>query len=598
MLVRRDMVATRRQVLGVALSILALGCNSPDVHFNSDNPARGPAELLGDRTPLNNKFKGGASDEPQAAVTTQALTGELPPCDRACRDYCAGLSLNNPLDEGVCPGLWGLGLTTQAINRDEACRRLHVDLLGVLPTRSQVKSSCGDKPWGQVVAEMLADPRFVFVQQRRWADKLRYNNEAVSVERIYDADALVRMLYEGRIAYDEFASIISAHPVLTRRYDNAGDTAEALFNLFLGRPPYEDERSDMARLYTLWGNGYYDHPALGMRLPDAVIRYQCIDDNGAVDPLTKGECTSVLWGYHELIMTPDYRSQEDELWSGLLTAEEWSALQEPGRIIASQQGFWERVVDEVLRDYLGYDAATGIPETREALVAYLLEHQGDIRALHYAIVTSQLYLQSNTGSTATDHRHTYGPLKQIAVEPWIDTIKATTGYDLSDCDHRIPDPDRMLDSDSVAAYDLVADSRWEIGERGVREDYMNLARTLGGCPDNSAFGRFTTISILTTATQEGFVARVCNASNDSRQGAAIEKLLPKDMTASKALDADTAEAIMRFQVGRFFGRGARSDEVNEARDVATSCSPKPCRAEDFARPLCYALLSSSEMLFY
>ena len=63
--------------------------------------------------------------------------------------------------------------------------------------------------------------------------------------------------------YDLFAAVVSAHPVLTRRHADPGDKAEALFHLFLGRPPFEHERADMARLYGLWHSGYYDHPQLG-----------------------------------------------------------------------------------------------------------------------------------------------------------------------------------------------------------------------------------------------------------------------------------------------------------------------------------------------
>lgn len=584
----------------VALSILAsvAACSSEPYDFNPDDPARGPTELLGKRDPLNDDFEAALSEAPLAADVTAPSGTELPPCDAACRDYCAGLALENPLDAAVCRGLWGLGLTTQPVKRNEACRRLHADLVGQLPTGAEVKKVCGDRPLDEVAAELIADERFVKVQRRRWADTLRYNNEAVSVERIYDADRLVSMLYEGRLAYDEFAAVLSAHPVFTRRHSTASDIAEALFAMLLGRPPYEDERADMARLYALWGDGYFDHPTLGMRLPDAVIQYRCLTDDGQVDEVSKGECTSILWGYKELILKPDYRAEEGEMWSGLLKGNEWEALQEPGRIIASQRGFWEYAVDSVLKEYLGYDVATGIPEVRDALVDYFLEHNGDMRALHYAVVTSQLYLQSNTGTTPTEHRHTYGPLKQIQVEPWIDTVKATTGYDLSTCDHRIPDPDQVLDSGSVAALSLIDSSDWERTERGVREDYMDLARTLGGCPDNRVGGRFTTVSILTTATQEGFVARVCNPAREGGEGAAIGRLLPSDMAADKALSSDVAADIMRYQVSKFFGRGASDDELADAESAADSCAPKPCRAEDFARPLCYALLSSSEMLFY
>jgi hypothetical protein len=579
--------------------LVGLGCQSDGYPFDATDPGRGPADLIGAREPLNASFEGGLSADPEAAGVTPPTDAALPGCDEDCRSYCEDLGLDNPLDRGACRGLWGVGLDTQPIDEAQACRRLFADLLGRLPSQDEAEERCGDGDWSQVASEMVNDERFVFVNRRLWADALRYNNEAISFERIYDADEAVKKLYEGRIAYDEFAALVSAHPVLTRRYDNAGDRAAALFAMFLGRPPYDNERSDMARLYVLWENGYFDHPALGLRLPDAVLGFRCLNEAGTrPDPASAGECTSVLWGYNELIFTPDYRAVDGQLWSGFLTADEWHALQEPGRIIAKQLGFWEHVVDEVMGRYLGYDLTTRIPEVRQELVAYLLQHQGDIRALHYAVVTSQLYLQRTTSAAPTAHRHTYGPLKQIEVEPWIDTVKATTGYALSRCDHRLPDPEEILDTDSIAAQQLIEDSDWDLDDDGVVSNYRDLARTLGGCPDNGVSGRFKTISILTTAVQEGFVARVCNPGLNPGEGAEIARLLPDGVGADKALSGALAESIVDHQVRTFFGRKANEEELAEARSNADSCAPKPCRAESFARPVCYALLSSSEMLFY
>ena len=61
----------------------------------------------------------------------------------------------------------------------------------------------------------------------------------VNFERAYDMDELVGKAYRGRVAWDQFAAVTSAHPVLMRRLDTPGDRAEYVFRLFLGRPPYE-----------------------------------------------------------------------------------------------------------------------------------------------------------------------------------------------------------------------------------------------------------------------------------------------------------------------------------------------------------------------
>ena len=586
----------------MCLALLAGACESK-LPFNPTDPARGPGGLVGNGPPVSNgQFAGDGTRDPEAAPGVAPPAGmTIPSCGAECQSHCAALALDNPVDAAVCPVLWGVGLDTRSIDTAEACRRLFADLVGRFPTRAEVDATCGGRNWGAVARQLVASDAFVEMNQRRWADRLRYNNQALSVERIFDMDRLVGKLYRGLVPYDQFAAVLSAHPVLTRRHATAGDRAEALFTLLLGRPPHENERADLGRLFTLWDNDYYDHPGLGLRLPDAFVEYRCLTRDGMPDEATKGECTSVLWGYSELILTPDLRARGGKMWSGLLRPEEWERLQAPGRILARQQrAFWENAVGEVVQLYLGYDLGTSVPAVRELLVDYVLRYNGDIRAAHHAVVTSQVYLQSAGGGVAGGHRWTYGPLKQVEVETWIDTIKLTTDFKLSRCDHRIPDPDLLLESKSIAAYALVQGSRWEIDERrGVKGDYRDLARTLGGCPENDVGSRFKTISILTTATQEGFVMKLCNPQlSDDDDGAPVGKLLPAGIDAKRALDGELGEKIFEHQMGLFFSRAPTAEETGEARRAAEACTPKPCTAESFARPACYALLSSGEMVFY
>ncbi len=597
--------------LVLALGVAALNCGDV-IGLDASDPARGPGQLVGNGPAITDgNFRGGADEMPPPLDVEPPLEGEAVDCDADCAAYCESLPLENPVNIGMCPVTWGAGLRTQTIDGAEACRRLYADMLGRYPTGQEIGTVCQAPTWGQVVSELLATEEFVLVQQRRWADRLLYNNRAVNFERAFDMDELVGKAFEGRVAWDEFAAVTSAHPVIMRRLDTAGDRAEFMFELFLGRPPYESERSDIARLYRLWNNGYFDHPHVG-RLPDAYIDFACVGEDGQADPATIGECTSVLWGHHELTLSPDTKrlnkdgEQEGMLWSGKLLPDEWKTLQLPGRLLASDPAFWEFEVEQTLTRYLDYDLAVEAPGVRHELVKYLLEYQGDIRALHYAIATSFAYLQSSKGGEASERRWTYGPYKQIAVEGWIDSIKSTTGVDLSRCDHRLPHPEDYLEvqededgySDGLSgwALALVRNTRWEVEDLEVEDDYRNLARTLGGCPSNEVGGRFTTVSVLNTAVQESFVAEVCGVGD--ADGVNIGRLLPGDVGPDDALDEATAEAIITYQQGLFLGRSPDEEELEEARAAAAQCSPAPCRAATFARPVCFAMVSSSEMLFY
>ncbi len=572
------------------------------------DPARGPGQLVGNGAPVSDgNFTGGndAMPSPRTLGPDEVL-GTLD-CDGDCRAYCDGLGLDNPVNVGLCGSAWGVGLALRPVDRAEACRRLYADFVGRFPTPTEFSGTCNpDRPWGDVVSDLLATDEYVLVNQRRWADELLYNNRAVNFERAFDMDELVGKTYRGLVSWDQFAAVTSAHPVVMRRHDTPGDRAEFMFKLFLGRPPYEHERADLGRLYTLWNNGYWTHPHVGV-VPDAYVDFACVDSDGRPNPETVGECTSTQWGYNELTLTPDTRrldrdgEQEGMMWSGFLTASEWETLQLPGRIIAREPAFWETTVDNALTQYFGYDLAAAVPEVRHELVRHLLAYDGDIRALHHAIGTSFAYLQSSEGASATDLRWTYGPLKQLQVETWIDSIKRTTGVPLSRCDHRLPHPEdyvgeRAIEEATSWAFALVNHSRWDIDqEREVEGNYRGLARTLGGCPSNEVGGRFTTVSVLNTAVQEAFVAEVCGLGDE---GIEMARLLPEGITARQALDAATAEAILSHQQRLFLGRGLDDEERQLATNAATACTPAPCTAETFARPACFALLSSSEMLFY
>ena len=604
---KRSLAGSPVCIVGL-LSVTVLLCSCADptdaFRFDPDDPAEGPGQMVGNgSTVTDGHFPGGSDPMPEPRQVATLPDGSSPPdCGADCLDYCESLELANPVNRGLCTSLWGVGLSHETVDKAEACRRVYADMVGRFPTRREA-ATCRDAPWSETVSGLIDDPAFVDLNQRRWADKLSYNNEAVSFIRIFDADELVGKLYEGLIPYDQFAAVVSAHPVLTRRHDTAGDRAEALFWLLMGRPPLGNERSDLARLYTLWDSGYQDHEQLDLRLPDAYIDYECIDDQGRVDEETRGECTSILWGYNQLILEPDLRAEGDDddprMWAGQLRASEWEKLQMPGRILSEQRAFWENAVDQVLRHYMGYNLGRQVPEVRDTLVEYFLEHDADIRSLHWAVATSVAYRQSAFGTDEPPYQWAQGPLKQVEAETWIDSIKGMTGYDLSSCDYRLPQTWQLERSDRLGALALLRHSNWQLDDEGrVRDDYRDLARSLGGCPRNDAGGRFKIISILTTAQQLNFVDEVCAPGLESDGGAQTRRLLPDGISADQAVDADLAETIVSYQTETFFGREMSSSERSQARESGEACARTVCNAEEFARPSCFALLSSSEMLFY
>ncbi len=599
------MIRTLR-LLSCALLLTATACQrgSP---FDPNNPAYGPGGAVGNGTTMTGGvFAGGDDVLPDPMAVTPPDDTRPPDCDGACVTFCAGANLQNPVNRGLCRSLWGVGLSHRPVVSEEACRRMAVDLTGKLPTAEEAQALCAGG-WGAAAQRMIASDDFVRVNQRRAADKFLYSTEVVNVEAIYDMDRLVAKLMRGLIPYDLFASVVSAHPILVRRAADPRDRAEALFRHFLGRPPFDNERSDMARLYALWHSGYYDHAVLQMRLPDAFIRFRCLDENNEIDPQTRGECTSVLWGYQELILQPDIRATADRqanaltMWAGLVKPEEWARLQAPGRTIVRDVAFWEHAVDEVLMQYLGYELSTLVPEVRQELVQYLLENQGDIRSVHYAVVTSAAYLQSNGGDSGMRYRWTYGPLKQVDAEVWLQSLADHSAVEITSCDHRISNPDLFLEAGSIGAYQLLQGSNWKFNpeEGGVDTRYSELARTLGGCPENVVGGRFKVISILTTATQLSYVGELCSPGKPTAAPrAAFERLVPSGVGATSLMTPALAGQIADHQYRLLLGRAPSAEELTEAQAAGEQCAASRCNAEQFARPLCFALLTAAETFLY
>lgn len=596
---------TRARVrrLAVALGCLAgLPACGGDTGFDAENPAAGPGELAGRDAPLNVRFNGGASVEIEAREVD--ATPNYQDCNADCQAYCNAQPFQSPLDAGMCSALWGAGYDTRPVVATEACRRVYADMTGRFPTLQEITENCLGRPIEDTVRDLILSDEFVLQNQKRWADALGYNNTAVNLDRIYDADILVGKLYSGFIRYDEFVAVISAHPIFLRRYDTAEDRVAALFDLFVGRPPFSNERADMAKLYALWSNGYHDHRGIGTRVPDSYVEHRCIGEDGQVDESTAGACTSILWGINRVVLKPDFRSIDNQTWVGNLGPAEWAVLQTPGRIIGTWPQVWEHAISQIFMQYLGYDLTKYVPSVTQKMIEYVLAHDGDIRAAHYAVATSSLYLQSTTcGDASCDGTEeappwTYGPLRQAEAELWLDTLLTRTETELGGCDHRIPSADELVES-TPSAYRLVQASRWRITDEGqIDGRYRSLAQTLGGCPDNLTAGRFKAVSILNTATQEAFVRGLCDPTLSSGEGIDASLILPPGVASDTTLDAGWANAILEHQVGLYFGRTPTEEEVAMSAAGAEACSPKPCTTEAFARPLCYALLSSSEMLFY
>ncbi len=80
----------------------------------------------------------------------------------------------NPIDALLDGKRAASHLTTQPpAQRSIAIRRLYLDLIGLLPTREQLRD---DRPWDEIVDELLASPQHAQRWARHWMDVWRYSD--------------------------------------------------------------------------------------------------------------------------------------------------------------------------------------------------------------------------------------------------------------------------------------------------------------------------------------------------------------------------------------------------------------------------------------
>src|SRR5690606_22939151 len=127
--------------VGVVAALSIGGCRDIGDGLDPANPARGPGQLVGNGEPITNGEFAGGNDTWPAPAGVEPPTGGAIDCDGACRAYCDAQALDNPINRGACPSLWGVGLASQPLDRTEACRRLYVDILGRYPSPSEVNGT-------------------------------------------------------------------------------------------------------------------------------------------------------------------------------------------------------------------------------------------------------------------------------------------------------------------------------------------------------------------------------------------------------------------------------------------------------------------------
>lgn len=525
----------------------------------------------------------------------------LPPIDEA---ICDGMEFDNAVDEATCDEIYGRGIEPEFADEIELCRRLFADLTGALPTRAEFKDTCEGRSVDAIVDDLMDRDEYVQLGQRRWADHFLMTSQVTLFNYIADLDELSGQLYRGEISLPKFAELTTTHPGFTGRFDGQ-DLVGYSFQAFLGRDAAPHERLGLEPLWHMWGERFEErHPLYYFGYSRVVINtILCMGS-------FEGACHSDLWGHHSVVIPVveednyDYEGVNvfdvSELWR------HWQELRLPGRLIAQQPTFYETAADRALERYLGYDLGFQIPLARQRLVDLLNATGGDVRALDREVLTSELYAYAaafpeEEGTTIEESVPDFwhGPMKQLTAEAWLDSIEKLGEVEIGHCDHRYPSVQAGRPLDDSPYEDTVwhpsnypLDPDWPPEQNKPDYTYAELARQLGGCPDQQGQLRFTGTGVMIAIGYSSISRAVCeNAVEGSALfpdgagggGKSQDELLltVEDLYRSimiRSLPEDMDEPV--------------AEAIEGCRDV-TECEPL-----NFTQNTCIALLESAPFIFY
>src|SRR5690606_8866290 len=151
-------------VAAVIASVATLSACNQEYVFVPQDTARGPGELAGLSAVLNTTFGGGASPDIQSRLIDGDPDWQNFNAD--CEAFCASQPFDNPIDEAICPHLWGAGFDTRPVDDEQACRRIFADMRGIFPTYDEIEETCLGRPIANIVEQLIESEEFVFQNQR------------------------------------------------------------------------------------------------------------------------------------------------------------------------------------------------------------------------------------------------------------------------------------------------------------------------------------------------------------------------------------------------------------------------------------------------
>ncbi len=171
----------------------------------------------------------------------------IPLADPPADEFYAQLPRQNYIDDLVWKKLQSLGITPSApVDDAKFLRRVHLDLIGRLPTPTETRSFLADQSSDRrvrIVDQLLERPEYADHWSAKWADLLRPNPYRVGIKAVVNYDQFIRDSFRKNKPYDQFvrelltaqgSSWDQGETVLFRDRREPPEIATLVSQLFLG----------------------------------------------------------------------------------------------------------------------------------------------------------------------------------------------------------------------------------------------------------------------------------------------------------------------------------------------------------------------------
>ncbi len=323
----------------------------------------------------------------------------------------------------------------------EFLRRVHLDLIGTLPTAAEARAFLADTRAdrrARLVDDLLQRPEFADLWALKWADLLRVDRQALGPKRAYAFHGWLRDSMRDGLPLDELArAVITAEGPLNevppanfyKVVSKPGEEASTLAQVFLGirlacaechHHPYDRWTQDDFHGLTAYFAGLAVRPTSGGEAlwgdgPN-VIKHPRTGADVFAHPLGETAPAKAVRGDQRAELAAWLTAPTNATFSRNLANRVWADLLGRGLV-------------EPVDDFRATNPPTN-PELLDALARHLVEQKYDLRALIRTITASrsyQLASRPNETNERDEQNYSRALLKRLPAEVLLDMVCQTTG---------------------------------------------------------------------------------------------------------------------------------------------------------------------------